>query len=177
MRAGDLRHKIVVQKLSTTKSGTGELVESWSEHATRRATVEPLKGREFFDARQIAAEVTTRIRLRHLDGITAKMRILAPKKRTTLAASIDNSQTTMTVASAAAFPADEHRVRVGTEIMVVTAGFGTTSWTVTRGADGTTAAAHGSGDGVRHLAVHDVYAVVNPESRNREAHLMTSERV
>jgi hypothetical protein len=39
-------------------------------------------------------------------------------------------------------------VKVDSEIMVVTAGAGTTTWTVTRAADGTTAATHNAGAAV-----------------------------
>jgi len=61
---------------------------------------------------------------------------------TTLSAAITNAQTSITVASGASFPASgQFRIVVGSEIMVVTAGNGTGTWTVTRGADGTTAAA------------------------------------
>jgi type II secretory pathway pseudopilin PulG len=52
--------------------------------------------------------------------------------------------TTLTVASAAGFPATaEFRVQVGSEILRVTeGGSSTTAWTVARGQDGTAAAAH-----------------------------------
>lgn len=54
--------------------------------------------------------------------------------------------TTLAVSSAARFPASgNYKIRVEAEVMRVTAGQGTTSWTVTRGIDGTTAVAHTSG--------------------------------
>lgn len=59
-----------------------------------------------------------------------------------LAAAMDGSQTTLTVASAALFPSDGNfRVLVDSEIMLVTAVSGTT-FTVVRGVEGTSAAAH-----------------------------------
>lgn len=76
---------------------------------------------------------------------------------TTLSAAVDNVVTTLPVTSAAGFPSGEgqYRIRVGDELMVVTGGLGTTSWTVTRGAEGTTAAAHASGATVRHILTAD----------------------
>lgn len=50
--------------------------------------------------------------------------------------------TTMNVVSAAGFPGSgNYNVQVDTEVMTVTAGQGTTAWTVTRGANGSTAIA------------------------------------
>ncbi len=72
---------------------------------------------------------------------------------TTLSASITSTATSITVASGGNFPStagSQFLIRVGSEIMLVTAGAGTTSWTVTRGMDGTTEAAHSSGKTV-HL--------------------------
>ena len=76
--------------------------------------------------------------------------------QTTLSASITSTATTITVASSAGFPAlsvpsslgaTQFRVLVENEMMLVT-GFpsppSTTSWTVQRGIEGTTAAAHAS---------------------------------
>lgn len=64
--------------------------------------------------------------------------------QTTLAAAIDSSQTTITVEDAG--PVDgQFRIRIGDEWMLVTAGGGGTTWTVTRGIEGSTAAAHDSG--------------------------------
>lgn len=68
--------------------------------------------------------------------------------QTTLAGPINNSATVLTVASAALFPGTgDFRVRIGDELLVVTAVAGT-AWTVTRGAESTTAAAHAAGTAV-----------------------------
>ena len=68
---------------------------------------------------------------------------------TTVSGSMSASATTLAVASAAGFPATaEYRVKIDSEVLLVTAGAGTTSWTVTRGADGTTPATHNVGASV-----------------------------
>src|SRR4051812_33320212 len=62
---------------------------------------------------------------------------------TTLSSAITASQTTISVASASGFPTSgTYRIRIDDEAMTVTGGQGTTSWTVTRAVNGTTAAAH-----------------------------------
>jgi len=68
---------------------------------------------------------------------------------TTLNGAIDASVTTVTVASASAFPSSgQYRIAIGDELLLVTAGAGTTSWTVTRGVESTTAASHANGASV-----------------------------
>lgn len=70
---------------------------------------------------------------------------------TTLNGSIISSDTTLVVASATGFPgAGNFRIRIDDEIILVTACSGT-SWTVTRGAEGTTAAGHANGVDVNHV--------------------------
>jgi hypothetical protein len=71
---------------------------------------------------------------------------------TTLAAGIDASVTTITVASAAAFPSTvQFRILIENEHLLVTAGAASTTWTVTRGIEGTTGAAHALGVSVYHV--------------------------
>lgn len=68
---------------------------------------------------------------------------------TTTTADPGSAGTTLAVTANARFPgAGNYKVQVENEIMLVTAGQGTNSWTVTRGVDGTTAVAHAIGVGV-----------------------------
>jgi hypothetical protein len=67
---------------------------------------------------------------------------VGPGANTTLGAALTASQTTLTVASATVFPTTSFSIRIDDEFMTVTAGFGTTTWTVTRGAHGSTATTH-----------------------------------
>ena len=61
---------------------------------------------------------------------------------TKLSSAINASQTTITVSSASGFPSSSFRIRIDDEALMVTGGFGTTTWTVTRAANATTAATH-----------------------------------
>ncbi|GAA4250547.1 multicopper oxidase domain-containing protein [Dactylosporangium darangshiense] len=79
-------------------------------------------------------------------------------RTTTSTAATSAGQTTVTVASAAGFPAaGSYYVRIDNEVLQVTGGQGTTTWTVARGTLGTTAATHASGATVTALAT-DWYA-------------------
>jgi hypothetical protein len=67
---------------------------------------------------------------------------VGPGASTTNSGAMTVGQTTVSVASAAGFPTSAFRIRIDDEMMNVTGGFGTTTWTVTRGVNGTTAVAH-----------------------------------
>ena len=65
MRGRHLRHKILIEQVTETRDGFGDIVETWSTYATRRAEVEPLNGREYFNSQSLQADVTIRFRIRY----------------------------------------------------------------------------------------------------------------
>lgn len=67
---------------------------------------------------------------------------VGPGASSTLTAAMNASQTTLSVASASGFPTSTFRIRIDGEYMNVTGGFGTTTWTVARGVNGSTAGSH-----------------------------------
>jgi len=78
IRAGKLRHKVTFQRFTTTQNSFGETVETWEDHAERSAAIEPLSGKEYWDAQQTTAETSVRVRVRHdstTEAITSKDRI------------------------------------------------------------------------------------------------------
>ena len=77
-----------------------------------------------------------------LTPATSYMCRVGPGANTTLSGAMNASQTTLSVASPSGFPSTAFRIRIDDEVMNVTGGFGTNTWTVTRGANGTTAASH-----------------------------------
>lgn len=76
MRAGDLRQRITIQDKSAARDSFGQEEITWVEFDVVWAEVEPLTGREFLDAKMVTAEVTTRIKIRHLDGVSPEMRVV-----------------------------------------------------------------------------------------------------
>ena len=75
MRAGWLRHRLVIQSKSYTPNAYGEPVETWTTTATVWGSVEPLRGTEYLTGRTIAEVVTTKIRIRYRSGIAPEMRV------------------------------------------------------------------------------------------------------
>lgn len=69
MRAGQLRHKIVIETPTEgTPSAYGDAAPSWSTYATRWASIEPMTGREAERASQQFGSVDYLIRTRHING-------------------------------------------------------------------------------------------------------------
>jgi Tfp pilus assembly protein PilV len=76
---------------------------------------------------------------------------------TTTASATSSSATTMTVTNGASFPSTNgFRVKVNYEIVRVTAGAGTSSWTIQRAVDGTVATSHPSASNVSVVQRVDV---------------------
>lgn len=73
MEAGKLRHRVTIKQKSVTRDSFGGEVITWTAVATVWAAVEPLTGREWLEGRQVAAEVSTRIRVRYRSGVLPEM--------------------------------------------------------------------------------------------------------
>ena len=167
-RAGRLRKTVQIQSVSEAQNAYGEHIETWGTDATVRADITPAGSKEGIRADQVTPEVTHDVVIRYRAGTTSENRLLVRKAKTALNGAINDSVTTITVdADLGLSGSNKFRIEVGSEIMVVTAGHGTTSWTVERGADGTTAAAHSDNDEVRHLAVFNVEGLHNEGERDR----------
>lgn len=73
--AGPLDRRITIESRTIVQSSTGAPTETWATFATVWASKRDLKGREYFEARQDQAEVTTEFKIRHLSGLQREMRI------------------------------------------------------------------------------------------------------
>lgn len=159
-RTGDYRHRIVIQQRTDVLDAAGESRPSWSTFAVRWASRRVLSGAERFEgntARQ--AELMAEFRTHMTRGVGTHMRLLYPGEVTGLTAAATSATTTsLTVASAVGFPqSGRYHVRIADELVLVTGGQGTTTWSVTRAKDGTTAATgYATGTKLQHVQVHDI---------------------
>jgi SPP1 family predicted phage head-tail adaptor len=71
VKAGRMNKRMTFQSQSTTQDSVGQLVETWSDICERTVSIEPLIGREYFNASGQNSEVTTKIRLRYDSTIGA----------------------------------------------------------------------------------------------------------
>lgn len=89
MQAGKLRNYITIQQPAESQDSNLELITTWTTFATVWAEILPLIGREYWSSRQTVSEVTGKIRMRYISGLTTKMRITDGSKTYDTEAVID----------------------------------------------------------------------------------------
>jgi SPP1 family predicted phage head-tail adaptor len=80
MNIGKLCHRITIQKSTPARDSFGAEIEDWTDFAAVWANIEPINGREYFSAKQVNAEITTKIVIRYKEDITSQMRVLFADK-------------------------------------------------------------------------------------------------
>ena len=75
MRAGQYRHPVTIQNYTTSQDANGNITRSWSTFSSWRARIEPIRGREYFEAKSIVPEQTYRFSGWFVSGVTQDMRI------------------------------------------------------------------------------------------------------
>ena len=74
--AGKLNKRVQIQELTNTRDAHGGQSQSWSTVATRWAAIEPLRGRELYEAQQVHERVTVRIIMRPYTGLDSQYRLV-----------------------------------------------------------------------------------------------------
>jgi SPP1 family predicted phage head-tail adaptor len=75
---GEFRHIITFQKKSDGQNSYGEVSKNdsdWTNVVTVRAGIYPISGKEFYAAETVNSEVSHKVNLRYIPGITPDMRI------------------------------------------------------------------------------------------------------
>ncbi len=72
---GKLRERVTIEVAAETRNSLGESTLSWSSFADRWASVEGLSSREVLLSGQQKTEVTHRVRLRYVEGLSPHMRL------------------------------------------------------------------------------------------------------
>jgi SPP1 family predicted phage head-tail adaptor len=93
MRAGALRQRAVIQRLTTVPNTTGSPFqqEQWVPYVENvPVELNALRGREFWEARRENAETVARIRMRYISGITTDMRVIVDGRTFDIIPPIDN---------------------------------------------------------------------------------------
>lgn len=75
MRSGDMDRKIIIQSRTLSKNASGEAEETWATFATVWAQKLDFAGKEYFAAKQVNSEVSTKFKIRWLSGLKMEMRI------------------------------------------------------------------------------------------------------
>ncbi len=76
VHSGRLRFRITIEQALEVQNEYGEVERTWSMFAIRWSDVQPLRGNERVEADQTNSQVSHKVTVRYLEGITPKMRIL-----------------------------------------------------------------------------------------------------
>ena len=157
LNPGAYTRRVIVQKPTESIGDSGGLTRSWTQHAVLWMAKEEAQGSESFVAESDQATETARFRTHYTAGLSPKMRLLVPGETTTLSSALSLGGRLVQVASADGFPLEgDYRARIASELVNVTDGQGGTTWTVSRGVDGTTAATATVGTDITHMEIYDI---------------------
>lgn len=73
--AGSLRERVTVQQATESRNRLGESISEWSTFSEVWASVQGVSAREFLLAGQQQIELSHRVKMRYLTGLTSKMRL------------------------------------------------------------------------------------------------------
>lgn len=75
--AGSYRHPITIQTPSPADevNDYGERIPAWEDFITVKAGIYPVSGKDYISAVEINSEITHKINLRYVPGITSDMRV------------------------------------------------------------------------------------------------------
>ena len=73
---GKLRDRVTIQRASESRNALGETVLTWTDYTERWASVDGVSSREALAAGQSQVEMSHRVRLRYVKGLTQSMRIM-----------------------------------------------------------------------------------------------------
>ena len=76
MRAGRLRHRLVLQSKTEARDSYGSTLITWTTEATVWGGIEPLTGKELFAQQQVQSESSVRIVLRSYTGLDETWRVV-----------------------------------------------------------------------------------------------------
>ena len=75
MRAGKLRHRLIIQTKTSTGDGMGGYTESWTDAHEVLGAVWPLQGDQKLQAMQMGGVVTHTIKMRYVEDVNVHTRI------------------------------------------------------------------------------------------------------
>ncbi len=76
MDIGRLYNPVTIQESTETQSASGEPTQAWVKKYDVWSSVQQMSGQELFQADQVTPGATHKVKMRHCEGITTKMRVL-----------------------------------------------------------------------------------------------------
>jgi len=162
--AGKLTCRYAIQRdTGTTSTTSADSIPAWTTEKTvwgsRPAAAAPTN--EQHPAERTVYDQAFQITVRYQPGIQSNRRLIWLQEATTLAAGINSSATSVSLADTLRFDGNGgDLLKLENELLSVTAGETTTTLTVSRGAKATTAASHSGGVGATRVTAFEITGVV-----------------
>lgn len=86
---GEMRRLVEIQSRTMSRDGYGAATATWATEDTVAAKVEPLSGREAWQAQQVRPDVTHQVTIRFWEGLTPKHRFRFGTRVLNIASVID----------------------------------------------------------------------------------------
>ena len=176
VEAGDLDKRVTIEAVTMGAADSrGRPAVTWAAAVNDvSARIETPSGRKLELTRQLVATATHLVTIRYRPGMSEQNhRIASGVMITTLNGAINDSTTTVIVASALAI-ALQQVIQIGAEQMQVT-GIAGATLTVTRGFNGTTRAAHATGANVLKRRIFNIGWINDIEERHVKLELVCTE--
>lgn len=87
--AGSYRHPCTFQQKSSTTNDYGEPIDQWDDVVTVKAGIYPVSGKDYVSAVETNSEITTKVHVRYVPGLSADMRIKFGSRTFTIIAIIN----------------------------------------------------------------------------------------
>jgi len=75
IRAGAMLHDLIIESKTTSTDANGNRSEAWSTHLTCWGSIEAGRGREFWSAKSVVADLSHTITIRYTDSLNESMRV------------------------------------------------------------------------------------------------------
>ena len=75
MKIGEMNKRVILQGRVVTQTSSGAVTETWSNLDTVWAKIQPLKGKEFWQAQQMSSELDVRVTIRYRKNISTIERV------------------------------------------------------------------------------------------------------
>lgn len=92
MRIGRLRHRVTIEEVVRRDDGQGGFTETWVTKAEVWGGVEPIRGMERFEAQKVNANISHKVIIRYLFGLTEAMRVNFKDRYLTIEAIINPNE-------------------------------------------------------------------------------------
>lgn len=75
IRAGRLLHDLIIEAAATAVDANGNRTESWTTHLACWGSIEAGRGREFWSAKSVIADLSHTVMIRYVDTLNEAMRV------------------------------------------------------------------------------------------------------